>query len=300
MATAEPGSLPRPPTGSGAIAPGYRADLLVLPDLETFRARARAEGRRGRLAEIPSVPVPGLGAPAPSGSRRSPAADLRIPWQRRPARVIGLVPDQIVTEALVERADGRGRLRASPTLRATSPRSPSSSATSATGPGRARLRARLRPRSAAPSPRRVAHDAHNLIVVGVDDDAMAGGRAGWSSSAAGIVVVDERRVARRAAAAGCGAAVRPAARRGARAEPRRSTPLHGRSACTFPHPFQVLAFLALSVIPSLKITDRGLVDVDRFELVPLASEPARGLPHGDFTLLAPTPLPPHQAAGTFT
>jgi adenine deaminase len=35
-------------------------------------------------------------------------------------------------------------------------------------------------------------------------------------------------------------------------------------------PFQVLAFLALSVIPSLKLTDRGLVDVDRFELVPLA------------------------------
>jgi adenine deaminase len=30
-----------------------------------------------------------------------------------------------------------------------------------------------------------------------------------------------------------------------------------------------LSFLALSVIPSLKITDRGLVDVDRFELVPL-------------------------------
>jgi adenine deaminase len=38
---------------------------------------------------------------------------------------------------------------------------------------------------------------------------------------------------------------------------------------TFPAPFQMLAFLALSVIPALKITDRGLVDVDRFELVPL-------------------------------
>ncbi|MGH3035485.1 MAG: adenine deaminase C-terminal domain-containing protein, partial [Gaiellaceae bacterium] len=35
-------------------------------------------------------------------------------------------------------------------------------------------------------------------------------------------------------------------------------------------PFLTLAFLGLSVIPHLKITDRGLVDVDRFELVPLA------------------------------
>jgi adenine deaminase len=39
--------------------------------------------------------------------------------------------------------------------------------------------------------------------------------------------------------------------------------------CTLDAPFQHLAFLALSVIPSLKLTDRGLVDVDRFELVPL-------------------------------
>ncbi len=36
-------------------------------------------------------------------------------------------------------------------------------------------------------------------------------------------------------------------------------------------PFLTLAFLALSVIPSLKITDRGLVDVDRFEIVPLVA-----------------------------
>ena len=37
-------------------------------------------------------------------------------------------------------------------------------------------------------------------------------------------------------------------------------------------PFQSMAFLALSVIPSLKITDRGLVDVDRFELVELRAD----------------------------
>jgi adenine deaminase len=41
--------------------------------------------------------------------------------------------------------------------------------------------------------------------------------------------------------------------------------------CTLEAPFQHLAFLALSVIPSLKLTDLGLVDVDRFELVPLAA-----------------------------
>jgi adenine deaminase len=39
--------------------------------------------------------------------------------------------------------------------------------------------------------------------------------------------------------------------------------------CRGATPFLTMSFLALSVIPSLKITDQGLVDVDRFELVPL-------------------------------
>jgi len=42
--------------------------------------------------------------------------------------------------------------------------------------------------------------------------------------------------------------------------------------CPLEAPFQSLAFLALSVIPKLKITDHGLVDVERFELVPLAAQ----------------------------
>ena len=40
---------------------------------------------------------------------------------------------------------------------------------------------------------------------------------------------------------------------------------------TIEAPFMTLSFLALSVIPALKITDRGLVDVDRFEIVPLSA-----------------------------
>jgi adenine deaminase len=39
--------------------------------------------------------------------------------------------------------------------------------------------------------------------------------------------------------------------------------------CTLANPFMALSFLALPVIPELKITDKGLVDVNRFEIVPL-------------------------------
>ena len=40
--------------------------------------------------------------------------------------------------------------------------------------------------------------------------------------------------------------------------------------CEHADPFAVLSFLALPVVPELRITDRGLVDVSRFEHVPLA------------------------------
>jgi adenine deaminase len=41
--------------------------------------------------------------------------------------------------------------------------------------------------------------------------------------------------------------------------------------CALPAPFMTLSFMALPVIPHLKLTDRGLVDGDRFEIVPLAA-----------------------------
>jgi len=42
--------------------------------------------------------------------------------------------------------------------------------------------------------------------------------------------------------------------------------------CTLPDPLMTMSFLALPVIPSLKLTDLGLVDVNRFALVPLFGE----------------------------
>ncbi len=42
--------------------------------------------------------------------------------------------------------------------------------------------------------------------------------------------------------------------------------------CLVKEPFMVLSFLALPVIPEIKLTDRGLVDVNQFEIVPLFVE----------------------------
>src|SRR2546423_10168701 len=99
----------------GAIAPGYQADLLVLPDLERFEPEVVLKAGRP-AAEIPRPDVPEW---VKHSVRIRPvaAADFRIPWTGGNARVIGLVPDQVVTEHLVEEPatrDGAAGGRAAP------------------------------------------------------------------------------------------------------------------------------------------------------------------------------------------
>jgi adenine deaminase len=109
-----------------------------------------------------------------------------------------------------------------------------------------------------------------VVVVGVDDGAMARAVGRLRELGGGIVVVEEQGVRAELPLPVAGLlSDRPLAAvlEGSRALNAAAQAL----GVSFPPPFQMLAFRALSVIPSLKITDRGLVDVDRFELVPLAA-----------------------------
>ena len=248
----------------GAIAPGYQADLLVLPDLERFQPEVVLKAGRP-AAEIPRPDVPEW---VKHSVRIRPvaAADFRIPWTGGNARVIGLVPDQVVTEHLVEEPatrDGEAVADAERDLAkiAVIERH--------LGTGRIGLgfvRGSGLRRGALAST--VAHDAHNIVVVGLDDGDMAVAVQRLAELGGGIAVVDGGDVR----------AELPLPVAGLLADAPLADVIRMSLACNDAArelgwrgatPFLTLAFLALSVIPSLKITDRGLVDVDRFELVPL-------------------------------
>jgi adenine deaminase len=114
----------------------------------------------------------------------------------------------------------------------------------------------------------IAHDAHNIVVVGMSDAAMAFAVRRLANIGGGIVAVDGAEVLAELPLPVAGLLSdapldEVVARSHALVAAARDL------GCTLDAPFQHLSFLALSVIPSLKITDRGLVDVDRFELVPL-------------------------------
>ena len=115
----------------------------------------------------------------------------------------------------------------------------------------------------------VAHDAHNLVVVGADDEDMAVAANRLAEVGGGIVVVDGGRVVAECPLPVAGL-LSDQPLDVVVSQSRRCNDAAQELGWVGATPFLTLAFLALSVIPSLKLTDRGLVDVDRFEIVPLA------------------------------
>ncbi|MGZ8794822.1 MAG: adenine deaminase [Gaiellaceae bacterium] len=247
----------------GAIAPGDQADLLLLPDLARFVPEIVLKQGRA-VDEIAATAVPEW---VRQSVRVRPvsASDFRLVWEGGRARVIGLVPGQIVTETLIEElpsgaADPERDLAKIAVIERH------------LGTGRIGLgfvRGFGLSRGAFAST--FSHDAHNLVVVGMDDEDMARAVERLVELGGGLVVVDDGTVT----------AELPLPIAGLISDRRLGDVIEGSEATvaavhalgsTVESPFQSLAFLALSVIPSLKITDRGLVDVDRFELVPLAAD----------------------------
>ena len=242
----------------GAVAPGYQADLLLLPDLARFEPELVLK----RGAPVEQIPRPEVPEWVKHTVRVRPvsADDFDLPHVDGPVRVIGLVPGQIVTEALVEEPPVPDPERDIAKIAVIERH---------LGTGRVGIGLvkgfGLKAGAIATT---IAHDAHNIVVVGVDGGDMQRAVQRLVELGGGEVVVEQRGVRAELALPIAGllsdaplAAVLEASRACVAAA--------ARLGCEIPAPFQTMSFLALSVIPSLKITDRGLVDVDRFELVPL-------------------------------
>jgi len=253
----------------GAIAPGYQADLLVLPDLERFVPTIVL--KRGRAVEqITPTPVPEW---VTQSVRIRPVApdDFAVEWEGGPARVIGLVPGQIVTEPLVEElADGRADRDRDLAKIAVIERHLGTGRI-----GRGFVKGFGLQRGAFGST--FSHDAHNIVVVGTSDGEMALVVDRLVEIGGGLVVVDGGEVTAELPLPVAGLVSDRPLQDVIDASEATVAAVHALGS-QVDSPFQSLAFLALSVIPSLKITDHGLVDVDRFELVPLTAESA-ALPH---------------------
>jgi adenine deaminase len=250
----------------GAIAPGYQADILVLDDLKSFEPRQVL--KRGAAPRFTKLEVPEWVrqtmhlAPVNAASFRVTAGPKRI-------RVIRVIPAQLLTGTeVVEPSVRDGAIVADPARDlAKIAVLERHHATGRIGLGFATNIGLKRGAYAST----VAHDAHNVVVIGVDDADMATCACRLADIGGGIVVAEGGQVVEELPLPVAGLmSDQPLATvydRLASMERRLAT-----LGVTMTAPFMTLSFLALSVIPELKITDRGLVDVARFELVPLGIE----------------------------
>ena len=261
----------------GAIAPGGRADFLLLNDVPDFDIAAVYKGGR-RVAERGRYLFAGSPA-SPSQMRGTMSVDwlkldltVSLPEGRVApvrGRVIGIVPGQIVTESLVEELRTEGGQAVADPGRGIQKIAVVERHMGSGNVGLGFVKGAGLQRGAMASS--VAHDSHNIVVIGVDDADMVTAVIQVVRMRGGQAVVEGGRVL---------AAV-PLPIAGLMSD----LPLEQtmkmcekvtRAArdlgCTLEDPMMTRSFLALPVIPSLKLTDKGVVDVGRFAVVPLLVE----------------------------
>jgi adenine deaminase len=255
----------------GAIAPGFRADLVVLEDLTSFRARTVIAG--GAVAARDGAALPFAAPPVPDWVRDSvrlaplagDAFDLGPAVAR--VRVIELQAGQLLTGAgEAEPAVADGRVVADPARDlAALAVVERHHATGRVGVGLVRGFGLRRGAFAST----VAHDAHNVVVAGMDQASMRACVERLAALGGGIAVADGGAVRGELALPVAGLlSEAPAEAVVARME--ELVALLREQGVTGDAPFMTLSFLALSVIPELKLTDLGLVDVAAARVVPLA------------------------------
>ncbi len=250
----------------GLVAPGHRADLVVLDDLDDCRVSVVFSA--GRL--VGDALFDGKPTPHPIGcdsvkARRVIAEDFRAPGSGPSTPVIGVVPGRIITERLQMTLPYRGGERRIDLDQDVAKVAVVERHGKTGGIGRAFVHGFGMKRGAIASS--VGHDSHNITVVGADDTDMAVAVNRVSEIEGGFVVAEGGQVRAEIALPMAGlmslltheavcAALRPL-KAAAKA-----------LGVSLPEPFLQVAFLPLPVIPHLKITDKGLVDVDRMMLIP--------------------------------
>jgi adenine deaminase len=254
----------------GAIAPGFHADMALLEDLESFRAAVVIAGgtvaaREGRALPFAAPPVPAWVRDSVNAAPLAgDAFDLGPAAER--VRVVEIVPGQLITIAAQDAPAVRdGRVVADPerdlAKLAVIERH---HATGRVGVGLVRGFG-LRSGAFAST---VAHDAHNIVVVGADDASMHACARRLVELGGGIAVADAGAVRGELALPVAGLlSEQPAEAVVERLD--ELVALLLEQGVRIEAPFMTLSFLALSVIPELKLTDRGLVDVAGARVVPL-------------------------------
>ncbi|TDW26796.1 adenine deaminase [Rhizobium azibense] len=249
----------------GLIAPGWRADLAVIDSLERCKAEIVISAGRRVSDELFATrkPVAPVGLDSVK-ARPVNAAHFGVPATEGETPVIGVTPGKIITEFRRHRLPAKGNQTGidleNDIIKVAVIERHGKNGNHANG----FVQGFGLKKGAIAST--VGHDSHNICVVGVSEEDMACAANRLGEIKGGFVVVEDGKVTGEIALPVAGLmSLEPY-------EKVRDTLHHLRKAAyalgaTLEEPFLQLAFLPLPVIPHLKISDRGMVDVDRFVLI---------------------------------
>jgi adenine deaminase len=256
----------------GAIAPGRWASLVVFDDLKRPTARmvfyrGNLVARDGKLAN--DVKLPAMHSAARELGRcevewGAVCFDVKAKSDRM--RVIGARGDQLITENRVMQVKRNGDRAVADTSADVLKMSVIERHRGSGNVGLGFIQGFGLKRGAIAGT--VAHDHHNLVTIGADDVSMRCAAQAAADMGGGLTVaVGETVVAKLALPVAGLMSDRPIGEVAAGYE--RLVAAAGELGSPLADPFMAMSFMALEVIPALKLTDRGLVDVEKFEVVDL-------------------------------
>jgi adenine deaminase len=253
----------------GAVAVGRRADMIVFSDLHDFRADMVFHdgvlvAENGAML-TPPMPM-ALYKMRSSMNVSSASLDFRISATGEQVHVIGADPDQVVTEnflmdALVRNGEAISDIERDILKIAVIERH------HATGNiGKGFIHGFGLKRGAIAGS--VGHDHHNLIVIGADDASMRRAAQTVIEMGGGLTVVDGERILGTLGLPVAGL-MTDAPIQDVRREYDALVKAAQGLGSTMHDPFMAMSFMGLEVIPKLKLTDIGLVDVEQFRVIDL-------------------------------
>ncbi|HKK35938.1 MAG TPA: adenine deaminase [Paracoccaceae bacterium] len=267
----------------GSVAPGRRADLVLTPDLAEWRAdvviargKVVAEGGAMR-APRPDFVWPAETRDTVRMGRTLSADDFRIAApegaNRVRARVIGVVENQAPTEALEREIPVKDGFLAPEDAAGDVCLIALVERHRATGTVATALVSGFGWRGEMALASTVAHDCHHMVVVGTSPEEMARAAERLREIGGGAVLMAGGEEAALAPLPVAGL-VSDAPAEEVAAAARRLADAMEAAGCTLNNAFMQHSLLALAVIPALRISDKGLVDVIRFEPTEVVIEPA--------------------------
>lgn len=252
----------------GAIAPGYIADLVAIDNFKDFNVTLVL--KKGEIAAKNGKPMFTLrsldATPVLNTVKLPPITSdvFKVEAKGEYINVIGLIPDQIVTKKLQMKAKiVDGYVEADPEQDVL--KMVVIERHNATGNvGRSFVTGFGLKKGAFAST--VAHDSHNLIILGANDEDMAVAAKRIQELQGGQVIVIDGEVVAELPLPIAGLMSDLPLEEVYKRLVKFDEITNGLGSKT-PHPFMTLSFLALPVIPELKVTDLGLVDVGQFKII---------------------------------